>query len=86
MHYNIQYHVISAEYNDVTRLTTVRIINDNTGEVFKGKARRHPKDGMNSSLAFNLATLRAVKKAIEANLEVHEKIISEGELTTYFHA
>ena len=68
MTYNLHYHIISIEYFDATRVTTVTIVNESTGEVFSGSARRNPRDEMNASLGINLATLRAVRQAVLQDL------------------
>jgi len=79
MTYKLHYHIISIEYFDVTRVTTVTIVNESTGEVFSGSARRNPRDTMNASLGVNLATLRAVRKAMERDLTDDENtIVNEG--------
>lgn len=77
MTYKINYHIISIQYADASRYTRVSIVNEDTGEVFTGLARRNKKDAMNIRLATNLATARAVKKAIEADLADCERYIIE---------
>ena len=79
MQYNLHYHVISITYRDATRVTRVGIVNESTGELFYGEARRNPADGMDASLGINLATLRAVRQAILDELaEDKDDIIDQG--------
>ena len=75
MSYQFNYHIISIYYNETTRVTTVNIVNEDTGEIFGGQAKRNPKDKMNMRLATNLATARAVRKAIESDLDDCERQI-----------
>lgn len=79
MTYKLHYHIISIEYFDATRVTTVTIVNESTGEVFSGSARRNPRDEMDVSVGVNLATLRAVRHAITQDLaDDEDTIIEEG--------
>lgn len=75
MTYNFNYHIISIDYFDVTRVTTVTIVNESTGEIFNGTARRNPRDEMDMGLATSLATERAVRKGITADLLDDETMI-----------
>ena len=75
MTYNFNYRIISVTYRDMSRETKVCIMNESTGELFYGTARRHPKDEPNIALATNLATERAVRKAITADLLDDETMI-----------
>lgn len=75
MTYELRYRIIAVAYNEHSRTTTVNIINESTGEVFCGKARRHPADDCNLSLAINLATMRAVREAAAADLQDEENTI-----------
>jgi len=79
MQYTLHYHIVSIVYHHNSRVTAVTIVNESTGEVFVGKARRNPKDEMNASLGINLATLRAVRQAILQDLaDDKNTIIDEG--------
>lgn len=79
MTYNLHYHIVSIDYRDHDRATCVGIINESTGEIFYGKARRNPRDEMDISLGVNLATLRAVRKAMLRDLaDDKNTIIDEG--------
>lgn len=79
MTYNLHYHIVSITYRDNTRVTRVGIVNESTGELFYGEARRNPRDEMNASLGVNLATLRAVRQAILQDLaDDKNTIIDEG--------
>lgn len=75
MTYHFDYSILSINYNGDTRVTTVRIVDENTGEVLEGTARRNPADKMDIRLATNLATLRAVRKAILTDLSDCRNII-----------
>ena len=75
MSYTFNYHINSVYYNETTRVTTVNIVNEDTGEIFMGQAKRNPKDKMNIRLATNLAIARAVRKAIESDLNDCERYI-----------
>ena len=77
MSYKLNYHIITIEYSEFTRATRVSIVNEDTGEVFEGTAKRNPKDKMNIALATNLATARAVRKAVEADLNDCERYIED---------
>lgn len=78
MNYTINYHIDSIKYIEKKRVTEVVIVNEDTGEVFKGRAHRYPADEMDIALATNLATARAVRKAILTDLKDCEKHISEN--------
>ena len=78
MSYKLNYHIINIRYADASRYTCVSIVNEDTGEVFTGLARRNKKDAMNIRLATNRATARAVKKAIEADLADCETYIIDN--------
>lgn len=79
MTYNLHYHIVSITYRDNTRVTRVGIVNESTGELFYGEARRNPRDEMDVSLGVNLATLRAVRQAILQDLaDDKNTIIDEG--------
>lgn len=78
MNYSINYHIISVKYLDKKRVTEVIIVNEDTGEVFKGRAHRYPEDEMDIALATNLATARAVRKAIITDLKDCESHIIEN--------
>ena len=77
MNYKLYYHIISVTYRDATRVARVGIVNESTGEVFYGEARRNPKDEMNIALATNLATARAIRKAMLQDLSDDEAVIIE---------
>lgn len=80
MTYTINYSITSISYSDRARTTRVSIVNEDTGEIFIGEAKRNPKDEMDIALATNLATARAVRKAILADLEDSEAhIIDYGD-------
>ena len=85
MIYELHYHIISVRYDEDTRATNVAIINESTGEVFSGKARRHPDDECNLSLAINLATARAVRKAADADLADEERVVIDYCESDAFH-
>ena len=75
MTYNFNYRIISINYREASRETKVCIMNESTGYVFDGIAKRNPKDKPNIALATNLAIERAVRKAISADLLEHEMMI-----------
>ena len=77
MSYTLNYHIESINYNEETRVTRVCIVNEDSGEVFYGEATRNPKDKMNIRLATNLATARAVRQAINSDLNDCEHYIEE---------
>lgn len=77
MNYSLNYHIISIDYFDATRVTTITIVNEDTGEIFSGEARRNPADKMDIALAVNLATLRAVRKAVLEDLRFAKRHILE---------
>lgn len=80
MNYSINYSIISIHHRASTRVTTVTIVNEDTGEVFTGNATRNPADEMNIALATNLATARAVRKAVITDLkDCENQIIEEGD-------
>ena len=68
MNYKLNYHILSVNYNADTRTTVVRIVCEDTGEIFEGRARRNPADSMSIEVGTNLATLRAVRKAVLEDL------------------
>lgn len=68
MQYNLHYRILSINYDDDTRVTRVGILNESTGEVFHGEARRNPNDFMSPKIGVQLATLRAVRKAMLQDL------------------
>lgn len=78
MTYTLNYHIITIEYSEFTRATRVSIVNEDTGEIFQGEARRNPKDKMNIALATNLATARAVRQAIDSDLSDCEGFIGDN--------
>lgn len=80
MQYNLHYNIVSITYSEATRVTRVGIVNKSTtGEVIYGEARRNPCDSMDASLGINLATLRAVRKAVLQELaEDKSDIIDQG--------
>lgn len=78
MTYSLHYHIVSVTYRDNTRVTRVGILNESTGEVFYGEARRNPRDTMNVSLGVNLATLRAVRQAMLQDLADDKGSIIDG--------
>lgn len=75
MTYSNNYSIISINYKEKKRTTTARIMCEDTGEVFEGRAHRHPEDEMDIALATNLAVARAVKKMVLANLQDDENMI-----------
>ena len=75
MNYQLNYSILSVNYTEKKRKTTVTIVNEDTGEIFKGTAHRYPNDRLDMSLATNLATARAVRKAILTDLEDCEQVI-----------
>lgn len=77
MNYKLCYHIISVTYNNDTRVTRVGIVNESTGEVFYGEARRHPTDSLCMKRGTNLAALRAVRKAVLQDLSDDKTIIIE---------
>ena len=77
MTYKLHYHIVSITYQDDTRVTRVGIVNESTGEVFYGTARRNPRDEMDVSLGVNLATLRAVRKAMLQDLADDKNVLLE---------
>jgi len=68
MNYKLCYHIISINYNNDTRVTRVGIVNESTGEFCDGEARRNPSDPLFIERGTNLATLRAVRKAVLQDL------------------
>ena len=85
MTYKLHYHITSVSYNEETRKTTVGIVNESTGEMFFGVARRHPSDESNLSLAINLATARAVREAAASDLLDEEDTIIRYCESSAFH-
>lgn len=85
MTYELNYHITAVGYKEGTRMTTVAIVNDDTGEVFYGEARRHPADECDLALGINLATARAVRKAMDADLADEEStIIRHSESNAFY--
>lgn len=79
MKYSINYSIHSINYCEADRTTRVVIVNEDTGELFTGTARRNPADRMDIALATNLATLRAVRKAVLIDLiDCKSVIINDG--------
>lgn len=79
MNYSINYSVISIYHYPRTRTTVVTIVNEATGEVFNGSATRNPADKMDIALATNLATERAIRKAVITDLkDCEDQIINFG--------
>ena len=77
MNYSLNYNILSINYNERTRVTSVQIVCEDTGEIFEGHARRNPSDKMNIALAVNLSTMRAVRKAMLEDLRFAEQHILE---------
>lgn len=75
MTYSNNYSIISINYKKKKRTTTARIMCEDTGEIFEGRAHRHYEDEMDIALATNLAVARAVKKMVLTNLQDDEKTI-----------
>ena len=75
MTYSNNYSIISINYKENKRTTTARIVCEDTGEIFEGRAHRHPEDEMDIALATNLAVARAVKKMLLTNLRDDENMI-----------
>lgn len=85
MTYTLHYHIVSVYYDEDTRATDVTIINESTGELFYGQARRHPADECDLALGINLATARAVRKAMDADLADEEStIIRHSESNAFY--
>lgn len=68
MTHSTNYSIISINYNEKKRTTTARIVCEDTGEIFEGRAHRYPEDNMNIALGTNLAVARAVRKMVNTAL------------------
>lgn len=81
MKFTANYHILDISYEDISRVTTVRIVCEDTGEVFEGNAIRNPKDGMDIRLGANIALTRAVKEMVDTNIKDDlDNLIEYGEL------
>ena len=80
MKYCLYYHIHSFSYNDASRKTQVTIVDDNTGEVFIGVARRHPADHNLPIYGFELAFTRALRQLADANLADTEACLIDEQL------
>ena len=72
MKFNLHYSIYSVSYLEKSRKTLVAIINDSTGEIFVGTARKHPDDELNLQLGIDLALNRALQKATLTALKDEE--------------
>lgn len=64
MQFIANYHIVSINYREKTRVTKVEIVCEDTGEIFIGKAHRNKADKPNIQLGANLALARAIKKMV----------------------
>lgn len=85
MNYSVNYRIISIHYSEKTRVTEVTIFNEDTGEIFKGRAHRLRYDPLNIALGTNLALARAVKKLVLTDLADEERIVKEEEWSMLFN-
>lgn len=85
MNYSANYRILSINYSEKKRLTKVTIVNEDTGEVFTGRAHRLKYDPLNISLGTNLALARAVKKLVLTDLADEERIVKEEEWSMLFN-
>ena len=72
MKLTLNYSILAISYRRASRKTEVAIVNDDTGEIFVGTARRHPDDEMNMHLGTDLALNRALQKAMRTALTDEE--------------
>ena len=85
MNYSVNYSLISVTYNEKKRLTSARIVCEDTGEIFEGRAHRYPEDDMNIALGTNLAVARAVRKMVNTALNDEVSYIKEWGIDFQFH-
>ena len=85
MKYSVNYRILSINYSEKTRVTTVTIVNEDTGEIFYGRAHRLKYDELNISLGTNLALARAVKKLVLTDLADEERTIKNEEWSMLFN-
>ena len=69
----LNYSIFAISYHHASRETSVAIINDDTGEIFVGTARKHPADEMNMHLGTDLALNRALQEATLVALKDEER-------------
>lgn len=86
MQYTNNYHIISINYSDTTRVTTVRIMCEDTGEIFDGIATRNPHDDMDIMVGANVALMRAIHTMVVANLKDDmSRFVEYGYLPLDYH-
>ena len=86
MQYTNNFSIISIKYDEHTRDTTVRIVCEDTGEIFDGIATRNPHDEMNIMIGANVALMRAIHTMIVTNIKDDmNNLVEYGDLPLDYH-
>lgn len=86
MQYTNNFSIISIKYDNDTRNTVVRIMCEDTGEIFDGISTRNPHDEMNIMIGANVALMRAIHTMVVTNIKDDMNMLIEyGELPLDYH-
>lgn len=69
MTHHFDFSIISINFDAKKRTTTARIMSDDTGEIFTGRAHLHPTNEINFKLGADIAISRALRKLAATVLE-----------------